>query len=59
MSQVDALKVLEKRERPDRGGRGRSGGFKGGGRGGFSGGRSPRGGQRSRNSGAAGRSWDR
>ena len=58
MSQVDALKVLEKRDRPDRS-RGRSGGFKGGSRGGFSGGRSPRGGQSSRNSGGAGRSWDR
>lgn len=47
MSQVDALKVLEKRDRPDRR-VGRSGRFSGGNRGGFSGGRSPRGGNRSR-----------
>ncbi|MEY4700593.1 MAG: hypothetical protein RL326_780, partial [Pseudomonadota bacterium] len=56
MSQVDALKVLEKRDRPERRGGGRPGRLSGGSRGGFSGDRSPRGGQGSRGPGSRGSS---
>lgn len=59
LSQVDAIKVLEKRERTPRGGDRRNSGSRGPRSGGFGGGRPQRGGDRSRGSQGPRRTWDR
>jgi ATP-dependent RNA helicase RhlE len=60
LSQVEALKVLEKREQSPRGGERRNhGGARGPRSGGFGGGRPHRGGDRSRGSQGPRRTWDR